>query len=236
MNSKLRSMAITVFCVITLASLALGASASGRLTVNVLDVGQGDSILASVAARVYRTDERGPLTFAADGQTVRPSNQMLHTVFLPIIVAESSSPTQTPTATASSTAAATATPTNTPIVLPTNTPTATRTPVFLLWISALNYGGNPEYIRITNQERAQNMTGWKIRSVVGEQWYTFPSGYILGEGAHVDVVSNSNAVNNPPTQLLWTKQAVWHDSGDKAELRDTRDRVIHWTCYLSGCP
>lgn len=204
--------------------------------------------LAAVGAAVYRTDQAGTLVFHSDGQTITPPGAITYTVsvFLPIIVSEPAIPAATPTATPTETpAVATPTPTGEPPVF--NTPTATATqPVptatatagaAALRIIALDYAGNPEYIRIRNNgAAAQNMTNWRIRSVIGEQWYSFPTGYTLGAGSAVDVVSYSNAVDNPPAQLLWSRQAIWNNSGDAAELRNEANTVVSSWCYPTVCP
>ena len=65
---------------------------------------------------------------------------------------------------------------------------------------------------------AQNMSGWKVESVIGGQWYSFPTGYALAVGADVRVHSGPDAVDSPPTDLRWTGSYIWNNDGDEARL------------------
>ena len=115
-------------------------------------------------------------------------------------------------------------------------PTPTPLPADL-HITQLRYDTADEYVEITNQGgEAQVMTGWRIQSVVGGQWYAFPDGYVLAPGAVVRVHSGPEAPNNPPADLLWGYAYVWLNEGDKAVLYDDADQEIDSACYLSGCP
>lgn len=104
-------------------------------------------------------------------------------------------------------------------------------------IDEIRYEGSDEYIRITNRGAAdQNMTGWRINSVVGNQNYTFPDGYTLAGSASVYIHSGSGAIASPPTHLLWSYAYIWNNDGDKAILYDAANQIVTSTCYLSGCP
>ncbi|MGC8838368.1 MAG: lamin tail domain-containing protein, partial [Anaerolineae bacterium] len=84
-------------------------------------------------------------------------------------------------------------------------------------IGYLRYLGSDEYVRIDNIGGAvQNMTGWRIWSVVGDQTYYFPTGYTLEAGASVYVHSGPDARHDPPTHLRWTTAYIWNDAGDEA--------------------
>lgn len=126
-------------------------------------------------------------------------------------------PTRTPTATATATRTATSTPT------PTRTPTATPSPtatsnVAVLRIAVLSCRSDPEYVRIDNiGGAAAQLAGWRIHSVVGNQWYTFPA-YSLQPGASVYVQSAGNAPPSSGNHLLWTNQNIWNNQGDQARL------------------
>lgn len=159
-------------------------------------------------------------------------------VYLPAVANNLSIPGPTCTPTATRTATLTRTPTRTATPTPTCTPTATRTPtptattVNNLRITQLNYAGSDEYIQISNLgPSSQVMTGWKIVSVVGPQEYLFPEGYILANGAQVRVHSGPDAINNPPTDLLWTLAHVWRDAGDEARLYDAHGNLIDSWVY-----
>jgi hypothetical protein len=117
---------------------------------------------------------------------------------------------------------------------PTSTPSAGPLP--LVRISALQYSGRDEYIEIVNEGAAQNLTGWSILSVRGNQRYAFPDEYALGPGVTVRVHSGPDAANNPPGDLLWTTDHIWNNDGDKAELYDSSERLIDSRCYNAGCP
>jgi hypothetical protein len=80
------------------------------------------------------------------------------------------------------------------------------------------------------------MTGWKINSVVGNQWYYFPSGYTLAADTTVRVHSGPDAINNPPGDLLWTTAYIWNNDGDKAVLYNSVGQAVDSYCYKAGCP
>ncbi len=132
------------------------------------------------------------------------------------------------------------TPTPTPTPTVTATPSPTPTSVFVegnLSIAYVKYSGSDEYVEIHNSGPGnQPMDGWTLVSVVGNQVYHFPSNFTLTAGASVRVHSGPGAFENWPTDLKWTTRYIWNNSGDKAELRDTRGRVIDSECWGSGCP
>lgn len=146
-------------------------------------------------------------------------------MYLALIQAQAT-PTFTPTrtSTATRTPTNTATPTRTATQTPTPTPTCTPTPKNnTLRITALQYRGEDEYVEITNQgPRSQDLYGWHILSVVGEQEFYFPWGITLQVGGKVRVHSGDDAVNQPPSDLKWQTANVWNDNGDPAELYDDR--------------
>jgi len=150
--------------------------------------------------------------------------------------------TSTPTLTKTPTVTTTPTPTATPSATSTATATRTATPTQTLspanlQIASLIYDGRDERIAITNYgAQAQSMTGWKIHSVVGSQWYYFPSGYTLAAGATVRVHSGPDASSNPPGDLLWTTAYIWNNDGDKAVLYNSAGQQVDSYCYKAGCP
>jgi len=159
-------------------------------------------------------------------------------VFIPTATQTATSVLPTPTATLPTTPTATNTPTVTPTATMTKTPTPTATPLPAnLEIAYLVYEGDDERIAITNNGgQAQVMTGWKIHSVVGDQWYYFPSGYTLVAGATVRVHSGPDAISNPPGDLLWTHNNIWNNAGDKAVLYNSAGQQVDSYCYKAGCP
>ena len=106
-----------------------------------------------------------------------------------------------------------------------------------LYIEALRYDTSDEYVQIANRGTAsQDMTGWRIHSVVGNQWYNFPAGYTLAADATVRVHSGLDAFENPPADLLWGHAYIWSNDGDQAILYDAADQPIDDHCYGDGCP
>jgi len=75
------------------------------------------------------------------------------------------------------------------------------------------------------------MTNWQIHSVVGDQWYTFPSGYTFGVGASVYVHSGAGAYSSPPTHLSWAKAYYWNNDGDRAVLNDAAGQPVDSYSY-----
>ena len=74
----------------------------------------------------------------------------------------------------------------------------------------------------------QNMTGWKLRSVAGEQLFMFPTGYIYNPVyGPVTVQSNEEKAANTQTWLWWALGPRWNNSTkDDGQLLDCNDRVI----------
>ncbi len=106
-----------------------------------------------------------------------------------------------------------------------------------LSIKTLQHETRDEYVEVTNQGTAgQTMTGWRIHSAVGDQWFTFPGGFVLAVGATVRVHSGPDAFEAPPTDLLWQTSYVWLNEGDKAVLYDDGGQVVDKVCYGTGCP
>jgi hypothetical protein len=110
-------------------------------------------------------------------------------------------------------------------------------PVPDLYLADLVYDQSDERIVIENRGTgAQDMTDWRIQSVVGDQWYTFPNGYTLGPGASVYVHSGPDAYESPPTHLLWDYAYIWRDDGDEAILFNSDDEVVDSYAYGNPLP
>jgi hypothetical protein len=75
------------------------------------------------------------------------------------------------------------------------------------------------------------MTNWQIQSVVGDQWYTFPSGYTLGAGASVYVHTGPDGYSSPPTHLLWGNAYIWNNDGDQAVLYNAAGQPVDSYSY-----
>lgn len=148
-------------------------------------------------------------------------------------------PTATPTFTRTS---APPTPTRIPPTatapLPVQpTPTAPAAPRVV--IATISFSGDDEYVTIINRGAAeQDLSGWSIQSYSGNtcqpvpaQVFTFPPGYILAAGASVRVHSGKAATENPPSDLLWTRDPVWNDGGDRGDLRTPDGQVVSSFAY-----
>ncbi len=163
--------------------------------------------------------------------TATPTSTATATPTATDTVAPSATPTLTPTSTATQTPTATA----------TWTPTATTAPAPQLRIGTIQYSGSNEYIRIDNVgSGSQNLTGWSIQSYRNSdcqpdpaQLYTFPSGYVLAAGASVRVHSGPDATNDPPSSLRWTTNHIWHDGGDRGDLRNASGQIVSTLAYGS---
>lgn len=139
--------------------------------------------------------------------------------------------TLTPTSTRTSTHTATRTITGTPTWTATVTPTFTPIPNTLR-ITALHYAGNDEYVEITNFGPAsQAMTGWRIQSVVGDQWFNFPADFGLPTGGFVRVHSGPEAFHSLPQHLLWTTGYIWNNAGDEARLFNEKGELVDRRSY-----
>jgi len=99
-----------------------------------------------------------------------------------------------------------------------------------LRLTAFEHADSDEDAEIANQgAAAQEMTGWRLWSVTGDQTYFFPPGYVLGAGGWVRVHSGPDAVDSPPSDLRWTRRYIWNNEGDEARLLDARgSEVDRW--------
>ena len=120
-----------------------------------------------------------------------------------------------------------------PVPTPTVTPTPTLVPrLFDVRLSWLKGSGRDEYVEVFNYGAgSQIMSGWRIVSVVGDQTFWFPEGYVLGVGWYVRVHSGPDAYNDPPVDLRWTTGYVWNNGGDEAVLYDHQGRVVDRRIY-----
>lgn len=84
-------------------------------------------------------------------------------------------------------------------------------------IAQLSVSGESVLI-VNNDDKGIDMTGWKLVEWNHNRTYTFPDGFILESGKSVRIVSGPLAMSQPPQQLLWTKDSVWENRGDKAIL------------------
>ena len=95
-----------------------------------------------------------------------------------------------------------------------------------------------------NSSEAPDLTGWRLHSVVGNQWFDFPAGDVLYQ--QLDVLSGPAADCGGLTPgsvqwvvghcYVWSTDYIWDDAGDKAVLYDAFGQVVDDYCYGAGCP
>ena len=120
----------------------------------------------------------------------------------------------------------TPTPTSTVTPVP-SIPTPTKTPQRIMEITDVKYQSSDEYVEIANGgANDQQMSGWRLVSLQGEQSYDFPDDFVLESGATVRIHSGPDALDNPPTDLFWRHGYIWRDSGDIAVLHDNLCREV----------
>lgn len=113
---------------------------------------------------------------------------------------------------------------------------ATNIPFADVQITLLSSSTTPEYILLKNEGTvAQDMSGWYVESAIGSQIFNFPIGFVLPPGTSVRIESYTGARNDPPQTLLWTTDAVWNNSSDKAILRNAAGAAISSKCYGDQC-
>lgn len=82
-----------------------------------------------------------------------------------------------------------------------------------------------EVVLVNDGAEVVDLSGWQLISVVGNQTYRFPAGTKLKPGERLVVKSGPRAASGPGV-LVWTRQAVWNNNGDPAELRDSAGRLV----------
>ena len=134
-------------------------------------------------------------------------------------------------------------PTDPPGVDPAETPVPTERPddappASPLRIDELFYDGvvprveSDEYIEFTNVgDDELDLSNWQIISVQGLQNYKFPDGFKMAKDQQCRVYTDE--IHPDQCGLSWgeSEQAVWSNTGDKAEIRDPDGTLIDWFCY-----
>ncbi|MGE7984028.1 MBL fold metallo-hydrolase [Solibacillus sp. NPDC093137] len=75
-----------------------------------------------------------------------------------------------------------------------------------------------------NSNQAVNLEGWEIVSVEGNQVFNFPD-INLAPGKKLSITSGPNAKTGAAT-LEWSKRQIWLNSGDAAQLVNTKGEVV----------
>ena len=203
------------------AAATLTPTATGTPTATLTEIASDTS---TPSPTVTLTTTCSPTASPTESPSATPTQTPSATATRTPTIAPTATPTQTPSATA----------TRTPTVAPTATPTQTPTPTETtpaqarLRISCLEYRGPDEQVCIENTGgSAQNMTGWKLQSVQGNQWFSFPQGFVLEAQAAVRIHSGPDAPpSNPPTDLFWTRGYIWNNDGDEARLFNASGQEI----------
>lgn len=82
-----------------------------------------------------------------------------------------------------------------------------------------------QVVLVNDGAEVVDLSGWRLISVVGNQTYRFPPGTKLKPGERLVVKSGPKAAAGPGV-LIWTRQPVWNNEGDPAELRDASGMLI----------
>ncbi|MEK4387326.1 MBL fold metallo-hydrolase [Solibacillus sp. FSL W7-1464] len=82
-----------------------------------------------------------------------------------------------------------------------------------------------EIVVIQNSSnQAVNLEGWKLKSVEGDQVFSFPN-ISLAPGKKLSITSGPNAKTGTAT-LEWSKRQIWLNSGDAAQLVNTKGEIV----------
>jgi phosphatidylserine/phosphatidylglycerophosphate/cardiolipin synthase-like enzyme len=152
-----------------------------------------------------------------------------------IIPTPTPTPTATPTATPTSTPTDTPTPTNTPTATPTATPTTHPPTTGNVVITDIFYDGEKgraepdEYVEIRNDDTVTiDLRNWTLRDEANHV-FTFPF-HLMQPGQTCRIYTNED---HPE----WcgfsygSGSAIWNNSGDCADLRDSTGRTVDTYCY-----
>ena len=82
-----------------------------------------------------------------------------------------------------------------------------------------------EVVIVNGGSQAVDLSGWVLISTSGNQQFTFPKGTVLAPGSRLIVRSGPRAAAGPGV-LVWTREYVWANQGDPAELRDATGQLV----------
>ncbi len=194
-------------------------------------------VLTELGSRIYGTDTSGTIIITTDGQTY---------TFERLSRARATQVAQEATQAAQATLAAhTPSPTRppaeeTPVITPKGTPIqppGDETPVppapmvtpgkeARVLISKIYNSPTLEYVLLINEgEGAQDLSGWRLQANHAWQDFYFPQGTVIQPGATIRVTSGPHAIDQPPTDLLWSGDLIWNDRGDTARLYNVTNNL-----------
>ena len=82
-----------------------------------------------------------------------------------------------------------------------------------------------EYVVVTNQGPAADLTGWTLRDESSAHRFRFPDGFRLEAGA--TVVVRTGCGDDTPEELHWCADGpIWNNAGDMALLLDPAGTVV----------
>jgi len=93
-----------------------------------------------------------------------------------------------------------------------------------LRITAVDHSLECVTLENTGTDRV-DLSGWKLRSVVGGEQFTFPAGYSIGTSQVIKIWSGSASMPAGPANLRWSYDPVW-DEADAAQLIDASGVVV----------
>ena len=82
-----------------------------------------------------------------------------------------------------------------------------------------------EVVLVNEGSQAVDLSGWVLASVAGDQRLRFPSGTVIEPGTRLVIRSGPEATGGPGV-LVWTRQYIWNNQGNPAELRDAQERLV----------
>lgn len=94
-----------------------------------------------------------------------------------------------------------------------------------------NENKNGEWVTIRSRSGAADLSGFVLKDESASHRFTFPDGFVLGQGASVRVFTGCGS--NSETNLYWCNpgSAVWNNSGDTAFLLDTNGNLVTQYSY-----
>jgi len=96
-------------------------------------------------------------------------------------------------------------------------------------VSILRLDLKGDFVTLINKgTHAVKLENWQLKSVTGSQEFTFPKDTTLHPGGTITVWSGkeSDHKNNPPISFGWTKQYIWNDKGDTAQIVNPKGKII----------
>jgi len=78
-----------------------------------------------------------------------------------------------------------------------------------------------------NSVKNFDLTGWYLRSKTAKEPYQFPDGYTLKAGSTAYIHSGPMATESLPAHLFWSKDYMWNNDEDQANLYDSTANIVY---------